>query len=291
MPTAAAATAATAAAVAENDASAVAARAGSVFAAAHAVVDEGAEDEGACDDEVVGVAVHVLLRLVIVVFVRFEDVAPVAAPAEASEANDGDAGYDQRGDDAVGIHHQPGGDVEDDVDDDHDAQHAAVARATCRGDFPPEPFFDLFRRDAQVAAPGEFLRALFGAEFVVIAAVVAVLQGVARLDVPVERARRAFYPALVVVEFALVERVAAAVKQWPFVQGLCEAPFAVVGLGQPGEAFLRRVEQVFCPAAVFACFCFVYDANQGVAHVVYARFRAKRQGVRFAGGAARAFLP
>jgi len=162
MPTAAAATAAKAAAVAENDASAVAACAGSVFAAAHAVVDEGAEDEGACDDEVVGVAVHVLLRLVIVVFVRFEDVVPVAAPAEAGEANDGDAGYEQRGDDAVGIHHQPGGDVEDDVDDDHDAQHAAVARATCRGDFPPEPFFDLFRRDAQVAAPGEFLRALFG---------------------------------------------------------------------------------------------------------------------------------
>ena len=49
-------------AAAEDAAAAVAARAGGVFHVAQAVVDDGADEKHACDDEVVGVAVHGLLR-------------------------------------------------------------------------------------------------------------------------------------------------------------------------------------------------------------------------------------
>ena len=60
MPATAAAVAPTA--TTEDTAAAVAARAGGVFHVAQAVVDDGADEKRACDDEVVGVAVHGLLR-------------------------------------------------------------------------------------------------------------------------------------------------------------------------------------------------------------------------------------
>ena len=83
MPTAAA----VATAAAAEEAAAVAACATSAFEVAHAVVDDGAENQHAGDDGVVGVAFHPGLRSVVIIV--FEDVVPVAPFAEAGEADDG----------------------------------------------------------------------------------------------------------------------------------------------------------------------------------------------------------
>ena len=100
---------------------------------------------------------------------------------------------------------------------------------------------------------------------------------VAFLDVPVKSPGSMANSAAVIIKFPHAAWRAIALQCRPVIQGLADAPFAVVSLDQPQETLLRMIEQIFRPAAVFADFFLINQADERIFVAINIGFGTKRQ--------------